>query len=496
MNINSKLLLCVSLFLLFLNPEETFAKNDTKIFRGGLERTGVYQVKVIEEGKKYLPPSADIIRSAPIYHNNNIYYGSNDHFLYSVNLIPGEFNWKFETGGAILASPALLNGTLYFGSSDRALYAIDEKTGKERWYFETNGAITTSPLVTAGTVFFGSGDGFVYAISTKTGSLIWKFPTNSPVNSSPSIFEDILYVGNNDGQLYAVDIKNGKGVWSFKTNGTIEATPVVTEEMVFVGSHDHYFYAIDRKTGQKRWGYKSFGSIFSAAAIFQDTIFFGSEDTRIYAMDISNGNVKWQLPAKDSITYAPIVVNGFLYAYSTDWYVYIIEPSNGKLLKTIYNGGPSSIPPTIGGSYLFTSDGPAYRMIVRNITKINGAEDCETKTSVFTDGKGNNRTKKLGGNYAAIKLDSLNAEDLLRINPVSGTFKYVTLHARYSGGYWKTIYKGANTSFPVAKYLSSYKKDKKCTHVIISVNGAHEKYEPIACKADILVCEKPLRSPE
>ena len=377
----SKLFIVMIIFFLSLKAGTAFALNDSRIFRGGLERTGVYEVKTIEEGKKYLPPSADIIRSAPVYHNNNIFYGSNDHFLYSVNIPSGELNWKFETGGAILASPALSNGTLYFGGSDRALYAIDEKSGEEQWYFETKGAVTTSPLVIDGTVFFGCGDGFVYAINAETGSLVWQFSTNSPVNSSPCVLEDILYVGDNHGKLHAIDIKNGKGVWSFQTNGPIEATPAVTEKTVFAGSHDSCFYAIDRKTGEKLWSYKTFGPILCAAAIYQNSVFFGSEDTRVYALDASNGKLKWQFPAMDSIIYAPVIVNGLLYVSSTDWYVYIIDPSNGNLLKSIYNGGPNSIPPTVGGSHLFTSDGPAHRIIAWNITKIAAPQKIQKRKS-------------------------------------------------------------------------------------------------------------------
>jgi hypothetical protein len=113
---------------------------------------------------------------------------------------------------------------------------------------------------------------------------------------------------------------------------------------------------------------------------------------------------------------------------------------------------------------------------------------CKTVGSVFNDGTGDNRTKKRGGNYAAIALNTLTKDDVLTITPTSGTLKYVTLHARFRAGYWRTIYQGPITKFPVDQYLAKYKKDPQCTHVNISVNGAHERYEPIACKADISVC--------
>jgi hypothetical protein len=117
-------------------------------------------------------------------------------------------------------------------------------------------------------------------------------------------------------------------------------------------------------------------------------------------------------------------------------------------------------------------------------------EDCRNIGTVMNDGTGDNRTKKRGGNNAAVSLSSLNGDEVLKVNVTSGTLKYVTLHARYDGGYWKTIYQGPVTEFPVGQYLGSYKNDRKCTHVNISVNGAHERYEPMACTADIEVCAK------
>ena len=116
---------------------------------------------------------------------------------------------------------------------------------------------------------------------------------------------------------------------------------------------------------------------------------------------------------------------------------------------------------------------------------------CRTLTQVYTDGSGNSRTKKLGGNYVAIRLDSLRDDEILRVEAVSGKLMYVTLHARYQGGYWRTIYKGPKTEFPVGQYIASYKKDKNCTHVNISINGAHEKYDPVACRANLFVCGTP-----
>ena len=33
--------------------------------------------------------------------------------------------WKFETGGSVYSSPAVVDGMVYFGSNDNYLYAVD-----------------------------------------------------------------------------------------------------------------------------------------------------------------------------------------------------------------------------------------------------------------------------------------------------------------------------------------------------------------------------------
>lgn len=120
---------------------------------------------------------------------------------------------------------------------------------------------------------------------------------------------------------------------------------------------------------------------------------------------------------------------------------------------------------------------------------------CRLAASIVNDGSGDSITKKSGGNYAAILLDTLQDEDILTVTNTSGTLRYLTLHARYQNGVWKTIYTGPLTEFPVRTYLATYKKDPTCTHVIVSVNGAHEKYDPLACKANIRICSVRPESP-
>lgn len=115
---------------------------------------------------------------------------------------------------------------------------------------------------------------------------------------------------------------------------------------------------------------------------------------------------------------------------------------------------------------------------------------CRRAGEIYTDGTGNRQTKKRGGTYLTITKAELPLNSSININVLSGHLSYVTVHARYDTGIWKTAYQGPLTSFSVNRHFKSFLDNPNCTHLVISVNGAHEQYEPIACRAEVNICRK------
>jgi len=117
------------------------------------------------------------------------------------------------------------------------------------------------------------------------------------------------------------------------------------------------------------------------------------------------------------------------------------------------------------------------------------AGGCRAVGEVYTDGKGDTRTKRIGGTYLTIPKADLVPHSTLQVDVLSGNFKYVTVHARYDGGYWKTAYQGGLKNLPVDQHFRSFLNQPNCTHLAVSVNGAHEKYEPVPVRAKINLCQ-------
>ena len=76
----------------------------------------------------------------------------------------------------IQTSPAITGGVAFVGSDDNYLYAVDLETGTKKWRFLARpdetlppGPVQSSPVVAGGTVFFGTVANHLHALDTETG---------------------------------------------------------------------------------------------------------------------------------------------------------------------------------------------------------------------------------------------------------------------------------------------------------------------------------------
>ena len=270
--------------LLLLCPQ-VYSQDAT--FRANPAHTGVYEApgaSTFHKIKWQFHTRGQIL-SSPAVAGNTVYFGSNDHHLYALDLESGAEKWKFKTEGRVASSPAVSNGLVYFLSYDSNFYALDAATGARKWIFKTGGErrfnarhlhgiepasevvpdpfdfYLSSPVVAQGTVFFGSGDSNVYALDAASGALEWKFKTGDVVHASPALAEGTLFIGSWDTYLYALDAANGKEKWRFKTgedheifNQTgLQASPAVAGGVVYFGCCDSKFYALEAESGKQLW---------------------------------------------------------------------------------------------------------------------------------------------------------------------------------------------------------------------------------------------------
>jgi eukaryotic-like serine/threonine-protein kinase len=300
-------------------------------FRGDAQHSGIYhQLGVpLLHGVKWKFKTGGAVISSPAVIDGTAYFGSNDHYLYAVNLADGAQRWKFKTGSRVTSSPAVYNGLVYFDSYDGNIYAIDAKSGEQRWKFASEGErrfrgrhlhgadpsgesmpdpfdfYLSSPTVDAGLVYIGSGDGNVYALDAASGALRWKFRTGNVVHASPAIANGLVYVGSWDSNFYAIDAKTGQERWRFKTGEDheianqvgIQSSAIIADGMVYFGCRDSNLYALDAASGAKRWTYSNKGSWVISTPIEMDgTLYFATSDSGLFlAVDAKTGVLKYSL---------------------------------------------------------------------------------------------------------------------------------------------------------------------------------------------------------
>ena len=300
-------------------------------FRGDAQHSGIYpQLGVpLLHGVKWKFKTGAAVISTPAVLDGTAYFGSNDHYLYAVNLADGVQRWKFKTGSRVTSSPAVYNGYVYFGSFDGNVYAVDAKSGEQRWKFASEGErrftgrhlhgsdpagesmpdpfdfYLSSPTVVQDTVYVGSGDGNVYALDAASGALRWKFRTGGVVHASPAVANGLLYIGSWDSYFYAIDAKSGGERWRFKTGEDheianqvgIQSSALIADGVVYFGCRDSNLYALDAVSGAKRWVYSNKGSWVISTPIAQDgTLYFATSDSGLFhAVDAKTGTLKYSL---------------------------------------------------------------------------------------------------------------------------------------------------------------------------------------------------------
>ncbi|MBN2529588.1 MAG: hypothetical protein JXR76_24580 [Deltaproteobacteria bacterium] len=91
--------------------------------------------------------------------------------------------------------------------------------------------------------------------------------------------------------------------------------------------------------------------------------------------------------------------------------------------------------------------------------------------------------RKSGGSSPWVAVTDFKDGDSITFRATSGNCRTVTIHGRTAQGSWRTLYTGALKSMKVSDFLKNQRA--QFTHIIFSVNGAHENYQAISCTAEI-----------
>jgi len=382
------------------------------VFQGDVRHTGLsqYSTKFNQGMLEWKFRANGGVASSPVIGlENNIYVGSYDEYLYSINP-NGNLSWKFKTNGGIASSPAVdSDGIIYVGSNDDNLYAI-YPNGTLKWKYTTREDILSSPVIDSqGMIYFGSKDFNLYSLDSD-GNLNWRSDVGDWIRGSPAIGADgtiyissdseciIAYTPNgekkwefigqtysisaptvgSDGTVFASSSKylyavypNGTKKWEYITNDRILSSPAIGPDgTIYVGSTDDYLHTIG-PDGSYKWKFQTNGDIFSSPAISSEGIIHvGSNDGYLYTIN-PEGTLRWKFKVSDGVTSSPAIAkSGAIYFGSNDKYIYALStstPSEPQNISVIIGDSFVNLswePPLIDGGY-----GILYYTIYRGVSK-------------------------------------------------------------------------------------------------------------------------------
>jgi eukaryotic-like serine/threonine-protein kinase len=183
------------------------------------------------------------LQKAILYHDQTLYAGSRDYNIYAIDPNTGRGKWNMkEKGSWIIATPLAVNNLLYFGTSDsHTFYCMDATRGAVRWRLPLNMRVYGSAVAEGNCVYFGCFNGKIYGVDAAKGIIRKTFQTAASKRNYTSVYGDDEHF-RKDFELYGKDMTEAeKKILSL---GSFLATPLLQDGVLYIGSADGNFYAI------------------------------------------------------------------------------------------------------------------------------------------------------------------------------------------------------------------------------------------------------------
>lgn len=222
---------------------------------------------------------------------DRLYFGSTvDQRLHCRDAATGRERWSFFTEGPIRLAPAFAFGNIYFGSDDGWVYCLEAITGQLVWKHRvgpkddrllargeliSRWPVRTGVLIDGEIAYFGAGifpheEVYLCAANAKTGEIIWKNDRISQADAgrndlSPQGYllanEDTLFVPSGRSLPVAVSKATGdiifqrKYSWRTEAGGVVGGTKALLGDGQIYAGGPHHFLAMNENDGQLGEGY-------------------------------------------------------------------------------------------------------------------------------------------------------------------------------------------------------------------------------------------------
>lgn len=289
-------------------------------------------------------------------------------------------NWFFQSGfhnnlNIPKSIPVIHNNQIMFGTDKGFFYSLDKETGDVLWSIDAScnnpKGIISSPFVFNDKVYFGSYNGHLYCVDTLSGNLDWEQKLCTWIGSSPYVFNNILFIGlehqsHPQGELIAFDIIDRKKIWGKQYNDLLHGSPIVSDKhnSVVIGTNDNTVDVYKYLTGDLVYSLKVGGPVKYPCTMYNDYIVSASHDGCVYITDIYNPDNCFGVRTPKPVYTTPLIYNDRMFFGSQDGNFYIIDLVKKQPIKIIQVKQPIvSSPSLIKDNIVFGDFGGVVHII-------------------------------------------------------------------------------------------------------------------------------------
>lgn len=210
--------------------------------------------------------------------DKTLYFGL-DFSIYSVDAVTGKQNWMFTTGGA-MGFPATDGTNVYFATQDRYLYSLNGKTGQLNWKYNFSTVFYSGVTSVHQGIVIQCLDDRTIALDAKTGNLIWE----KPPSGMPDFSGDTIFMSY-PGTVSALKLKTGAELWQSHNDYWRREDVIVTDSHVlYTGRAGSTFVRYNTINGTQYHPLESlngipYQSIALPALIINGKVYYGNSSS-------------------------------------------------------------------------------------------------------------------------------------------------------------------------------------------------------------------------
>ncbi|RLA64439.1 MAG: hypothetical protein DRQ88_03670 [Epsilonproteobacteria bacterium] len=233
-------------------------------FKGPERKTRKLQVAWIKnQDPKHSSGNLPIALNSPIIKEGLVFVGHNDGHMMAYELSNGRVIWRKKDGDSYLynGTPLFHNDQIIYGTNSGRIYSRHYLTGESKYMIDLGSSVDGKGVVYKDKLFFHLRSHKMFCLDANTGKILWSYRRSVPYLSTlqrvstPLIVDGVIYIGFADGHLAAFKVEDGLMLWEQRlSNGTkfldVDVSPTIVDGLLYTASLAGPFSVLNPKTGE------------------------------------------------------------------------------------------------------------------------------------------------------------------------------------------------------------------------------------------------------